>query len=82
MMEYQNKSIEITKGYNIDNFRDFLRELLKKTGVDGHICTFLFTDNQIVYESFIEDINNLLNSGEIPNIWEPEDKKKIIDDCR
>ena len=32
--------------------------------------TFLFTDNQIVDELFLEDINNLLNSGEIPNFWE------------
>ena len=30
----------------------------------------------------MEDINNLLNAGEVPNIWEPEDKKKIIDECR
>ena len=30
----------------------------------------------------MEDINSLLNSGEVPNIWEIEDKKKIIDECR
>ena len=33
-------------------------------------------------ESFLEDINGLLNSGEVPNIWEPEEKKKIIEDIR
>lgn len=33
-------------------------------------------------ESFLEDINNLLNSGEVPNIWEPDEKKKILEDIR
>lgn len=32
-------------------------------------ASFLFTDNQIVSELFLEDINNILNSGEIPNLW-------------
>ena len=33
-------------------------------------------------ESFLEDINSLLNSGEVPNIWEPDEKKKILDETR
>jgi dynein heavy chain len=39
-------------------------------GVKGKQCTFLFTDAQIIDEAFLEDINNLLNSGDIPNLWE------------
>jgi dynein heavy chain len=39
-------------------------------GIQGRTSTFLFTDAQIVEESFLEDINNLLNSGDIPNIWD------------
>ena len=30
---------------------------------------FLFADTQIKLKSFVEDINNLLNSGEVPNIF-------------
>ena len=39
--------------------------MLKKAGVDGKNTVFLFTDTQIVYESFLEDLNNILNSGEV-----------------
>lgn len=33
-------------------------------------------------ESFLEDINNVLNTGEIPNLWAPEDFEEIINDVR
>jgi hypothetical protein len=32
--------------------------------VDGEPVVFLFNDTQIVQEGFLEDINNMLNSGE------------------
>lgn len=33
-------------------------------------------------ESFLEDINNILNTGEVPNLWAPEDMEEIIGDIR
>lgn len=44
---------------------------------DEQIC-FLFSDSQIVKESFLEDINNVLNTGEVPNLFEPPDLEEII----
>lgn len=32
-------------------------------GVNNEDTVFLFTDTQIVQEEFLEDINNILNSG-------------------
>ena len=43
--------------------------MLIKAGVDREQVSFIFTENQIVYESFLEDINNLLNTGEVPNLF-------------
>ena len=39
---------------------------------------FLFSDTQIVKESFLEDINNILNPGEVPNMMETEDMERIL----
>lgn len=36
----------------------------RTAGVDGEPVVFLFCDTQIVQEGFLEDINNMLNSGE------------------
>ena len=43
---------------------------------------FLFTDSQIVLESFLEDINNVLNSGEVPNIFDMADQDQIMASIR
>ena len=37
---------------------------------------------QIKSESFLEDINNILNSGDVPNIYPPEDLDKIFNEMK
>lgn len=40
---------------------------------------FLITDTQIKEESFLEDIDNLLNTGEVPNIFAADEKSEIME---
>ena len=54
--------------------------MLRSCALENQPTQFLFSDTQIVYESFLEDINNLLNSGEIPNLFLPEEKVQINDE--
>ncbi len=48
-----------------------------KAGVENKPTVFLFTDTQVVDESFLEDINNILSSGEVPNLYNPEDFEEV-----
>lgn len=41
---------------------------------------FLFSDTQILKESMVEDICNLLNNGEITSLWNVEDKAKLLEE--
>lgn len=52
------------------------------SGIDGEYICLVLTDTQIVKETFLEDINNLLNTGDIPNLFLPEDYDKIINSVR
>ena len=61
--------IELTKGYGYNEFREDLKKLYFQTGCDNTPVVFLFADTQIVIEAFVEDINNILNSGEVPNLF-------------
>ena len=54
-----------------------MKELMFASGVMGKEISFTMTDSQILYESFLEDINNILNTGEVPNLMLGEDKDYI-----
>jgi dynein heavy chain len=73
-------SIEITKSYREKDFHEDIKTILKKSSIDNEPQVFLFSDTQIVQESFLEDINNLLNSGEVPNLFPPDEKAQICDE--
>ena len=52
---------------------------MKQSGGKNEFTTFLFTDSQIKDESFVEDINNLLNTSEVPNIFAAEEKAEVTE---
>jgi dynein heavy chain, axonemal len=67
--EYDIFQVEIAKNYSVDNWHDDLKKVLKIAGGNGKPTIFLFSDTQIQQESFLEDISNILNSGEVPNLY-------------
>lgn len=71
--------IEIAKGYDGLAFREDMKKLLTNAGGKGEQTVFLFTDSQIKEEGFVEDINNLLNSGEIPNLFAPDERMNLCE---
>ncbi|XP_004437259.1 PREDICTED: dynein heavy chain 6, axonemal [Ceratotherium simum simum] len=78
MCGYRCLQIELSRGYNYDSFHEDLRKLYKLAGVDDKNMVFLFTDTQIVVEEFLEDINNILNSGEVPNLFEKDELEQVL----
>ncbi|GFO48624.1 dynein heavy chain 6, axonemal-like [Plakobranchus ocellatus] len=79
---YQCFQIELSRGYDYSSFHEDLKKLYDFAGVQNKPTVFLFTDTQIVVEEFLEDINNILNSGEVPNLFEPDEYEKLIIGCR
>jgi dynein heavy chain len=77
--DYTMFQIAITKNYAQNEWRDDLQLMMKKAGVENKQICFLLTDTQIKHESFVEDMNNILNNGEVPNLFSQEDIPAILE---
>lgn len=54
---------------------------MRAAGAQGKKTVFLITDTQIKDESFLEDIDNLLNTGEVPNLFAVDEKQELLEVC-
>jgi len=80
--DFEIFQIEIKKNYRMIEFREDIKELMRSVGGKGNPTTFIFTDNSIKEEAFLEDVNNILNTGEVPNIFPPDEKAEVQDSVR
>jgi dynein heavy chain len=57
-------------------------EMAAFRGKDKLKTVFIFSDNDVVQESFLEDIQNMLNGGVVPNLYNNEELGKIREELR
>ncbi|GAA6224990.1 dynein heavy chain 11, axonemal-like isoform X1 [Lates japonicus] len=70
--------ITLNKGYSIQDLKMDLAGLFLKTGVKNQRVALLLTDAQIPDERFLVIINDLLASGEIPELFSEEEIEGIM----
>ena len=82
VLDYDLKQIALSKNYTTVEWEEDMKIILKAAGVGTKPFTFLFSDTQIKYDSFVLDINSILNTGQVPNLFGMDDKAEIIDGMR
>ena len=74
--------ITLRKGYSIADLKLDLAALYIKAGVKNIGTVFLMTDSQVADEKFLVLINDLLASGEIPDLFPDDEIEDIIGGVR
>ncbi|KAG7506656.1 dynein heavy chain 9, axonemal [Solea senegalensis] len=74
--------ITLRKGYSIADLKTDLASLYIKAGVKNIGTVFLMTDGQVADEKFLVLVNDLLASGEIPDLFPDDEVESIIGGVR
>eukprot|EP00731_Ephydatia_muelleri_P036494 Em0265g1a len=74
--------IELKKGYSVGDLKTDLAGLYMKAGVKNVGTVFLLTDGQIAEEKFLVLVNDLLASGEIPDLFPDDEVQNIVGSVR
>ena len=83
LCEMGKYEIALAKGYGVDAFHEDVKGFLRAAaGEEGKPTMFLMSDTQIIHATFIEDINNILNSGEVPNLFPNDEVDQIVNGLR
>ena len=75
---YKMFQIEVVKGYSMNNWREDVKKALMQAGCENKQTSFLFVDTQIIKDQQLEDINGILNGGDVPNLYKLEDMDPIF----
>lgn len=74
--------VQLRKGYAIIDLKADLAVLYMKAGIKNAPCMFLMTDSQVAEEEFLVLINDMLASGEIPELFPDDEIDNIVNGVR
>lgn len=74
--------IQLKKGYGVSDLKKEVSGLYMKSGLKNVGIMFLMTDAQVPNEQFLVLINDMLASGEVPDMFSDDEIENIIGGVR
>ena len=74
--------IKAGRNYSLTDFDTDLREVMMRSGCKQEKITFIFDESNVLSVAFMERMNALLASGEVPGLFEGEDYLALINQCK
>ncbi len=70
--------IKAGRNYSVEDFDNDLRAIMKRSGCKGEKVCFIFDESNVLGPAFLERMNALLASGEVPGLFEGEEFMNLI----
>ena len=77
--KYELITINMSKSYDLDDWREDLKRVYNLAGLENQPVVFLFDDTQIIHEAMLEDLSGILNTGEVANLLGPDEMSVMIE---
>eukprot|EP00463_Aulacantha_scolymantha_P006667 TRINITY_DN874_c0_g1_i1.p1 TRINITY_DN874_c0_g1~~TRINITY_DN874_c0_g1_i1.p1 ORF type:complete len:366 (+),score=68.80 TRINITY_DN874_c0_g1_i1:174-1271(+) len=74
--------IKVHKNYKSEDFDTDLRHLLTRSGCNNEKISFIFDESNVLDSAFLERMNSLLASGEVPGLFEGTDRQALMEECK
>uniref|UniRef100_A0A8B9QUJ2 Cytoplasmic dynein 2 heavy chain 1 n=1 Tax=Anas platyrhynchos TaxID=8839 RepID=A0A8B9QUJ2_ANAPL len=69
---------KISRGYELKHFKNDLKYVMELAGIEAQQVVLLLEDYQFVHSTFLEMINSLLSSGEVPGLYKIEELEPLL----
>ncbi|XP_034239710.1 cytoplasmic dynein 2 heavy chain 1 [Thrips palmi] len=75
---------KVGRNYSLNSFKIDLKQAMQCAGVDGEEVILLLEDYQLgeVSSGFLDMVNSLLSSGEVPGLYQPEELESVVTPLR
>ena len=74
--------IKAGRNYSVEDFDDDLRSVMKRSGCKGERICFIFDESNVLSTAFLERMNALLASGEVPGLFDGEEYMSLMNQCK
>ena len=74
--------IKAGRNYALADFDSDLRDVMKRAGCKLEKITFIFDESNVLSVAFLERMNALLASGEVPGLFEGDEYMTLISACK
>jgi dynein heavy chain 1 len=75
-------TIKVNNRYKAADFEEDLRSVMKRAGVKEEKICFIFDESNALESSFLERMNTLLASGDVPGLFEGDEFTSLIHQIR
>ncbi|KPI88248.1 putative dynein heavy chain [Leptomonas seymouri] len=82
LVAYNNRTevvtLGITRDYGVKQFTTELKAAMIKAGIEGQSVVLLLEDFNFFHPFFLETINSILSSGEVPGLFSQEEQEALL----